>query len=127
MNKLMIAGIAGTFLAAGAAAAGEPVKLTDNQLDSVNGGAFLFGAGGAIGAFNGSFGSRSARSSQELGGGFVETQTTNFNTGGAVTSVVLRTEASGFVNSRANATSQGFFTIATNGIGAAGGVFVLDN
>lgn len=76
MNKLMIAGVAGAFLAGGAAMADEPMKLTDGQMDDVTAGWRLAGAFGFTGGgFAGAVGSG--------GGGVSEySQTETIDTGG---------------------------------------------
>lgn len=50
MNKMLLAGVAGTLLA-GSAMAAEPMKLTDSQMDDVSAGLTLTGGLGLVGPF----------------------------------------------------------------------------
>jgi len=49
MNKILLAGVAATFMA-GSAVAAEPITLSDSQLDNVTGGFTVLVAGGLIGS-----------------------------------------------------------------------------
>lgn len=109
MNKMIIAGIAGAFLAASGAMASEAVKLTDGQMDEVTAGSrFAIGGGFSAGSFVGTFGP-----------GFGTSTTTNVGNAGFADTFVLTT---GGVGISSIGYAEGGSTTST-GYAALGGGF----
>ncbi len=85
MNKMIIAGVAGAFLASSAAMASEPVKLTDGQMDDVTAG-FRLLAGlnllGSAGSITAGVGTSSTTQTQAAGS--ENLSTINIGTGGTI-------------------------------------------
>ena len=129
MRKLLIAGVAGTLLAGSAAMAGEPITLSDEQLDTATAGwAFRAAAGGGASYLGGAIGSRSAETRVSVGGGFGESVNETYYSNGTVESFALTTEASGYARSSARATSfnsrRPAPAEASSGVNWAGGIYI---
>lgn len=133
MNKLIIAGAAGALLAGSAfagnvAMAGEPVTLSDAQMDTATAGwSFRLGAGGGASYLGDAKGGKSARTRTSVGGGFYEGILESYDTGGRIESVLYTTEASGFATSNSTGESgrrDRRSAYATSGVNWAGGVYI---
>ena len=103
ITKTLLAGVAGTVLASGMAAAGEPVKLSTAELDQVTAGFFFSEAAGFPSALQG------------LTGSFKQTVLAS---GQETTSVYSATNFSSKVETSAIGTSEG---VGTGGLFALGG------
>lgn len=85
MNKMIIAGVAGAFLAGSAAMASEPVKLTDGQMDDVTAGFRLLAGLNLLGsAGSATVGVGSATTTQSQTAGSENLSTINIGTGGTI-------------------------------------------
>ena len=103
MRKMIIAGVAGTFLAGSAAMAGEPLALTEDQMDSVTAGflSFRIVAGGAETEVDG----RNFRSSSRSIGGVYDKAT--FTPGYYGTTEEYKTVAGGYSSQRISSRGRG--------------------
>lgn len=85
MNKMILAGVAGAFLAGSAAMASEPVKLTNGQMDDVTAGFRLLAGFNLLGSANvATTGIGGGTPAQNQASGAESLETFNVGTGGTL-------------------------------------------
>lgn len=119
MNKIILAGVAGAFLAGSAAMASEPVKLTNGQMDDVTAGFRILAGFNLLGSANtATTGVGGGTPTQNQATGVESLETFNVGTGGTI---ALLSNNGALANSQ---TTAGYFS-TQSGSGSTGGALSL--